>query len=187
MCQTCSSQILRRVSVAVVSLRSFLPTSYGTSATELSRRESLIRVILSMAWLLGVTAIISSCSSNSASETPSPIATVTTVSVEEVENYAKAVLAIEQSRQAAYSEIQQIINEEQVPNFSCTQADTIYALPGNVRDIAVNYCERAKDIGETQGLTMTQFNAITVTAQSDSELLKRIQNELVRLQWSFGS
>jgi hypothetical protein len=107
---------------------------------------------------------------------------VTTVSAEEVENYAKAVLAIEQSRQAAYNEIQQIINEEQVPNFNCLQADTIYALPGNVRDIAVNYCERAKDIGETQKLTMTQFNAITVTAQSDSELLKRIQNELVRLQ-----
>lgn len=135
-----------------------------------------------MAWLLGVTAIISSCSSNSASETPSPIPTVTSVSAKEVENYAKAVLAIEQIRLSAYNDIQQIINEEQVPNFSCTQADTIYALPGNVRDIAVNYCERAKDIGETQGLTMTQFNAITVTAQSDSELLKRIQNELVRLQ-----
>jgi hypothetical protein len=34
---------------------------------------------------------------------------------------------------------------------------------------------------------MTQFNAITVTAQSDSELFKRIQNELVRLQWSLGA
>ncbi len=171
-----------RASVAVVSLRSFVPASYGASAAKLFRRESFIRVLFSIAWLLGVTAIMSSCSSNSASETPSPIPTVTTVSAEEVENYAKAVLAIEQSRQAAYNEIQQIINEEQVPNFNCIQADTIYALPGNVRDIAVNYCERAKDIGETQGLTMTQFNAITVTAQSDSELLKRIQNELVRLQ-----
>jgi hypothetical protein len=104
------------------------------------------------------------------------------ISAEEVENYAKTVLAIEPSRQSAYTEIQQLINDEQFPDVTCTQSDTIATLPSNIRDIAVNYCNQSKQISESQGLTLSQFNTITASAQADPELQKRIQNELVRLQ-----
>lgn len=100
-----------------------------------------------------------------------------------MENYARAVLAIEPSRQAAYSEILQEVNDEQkVSQVACAQPETIATLPGDVREIAVNYCQRAKQIGESNGLTMTQFNTITASAQADPELQQRIQNELIRLQ-----
>jgi hypothetical protein len=104
------------------------------------------------------------------------------ITSEEVENYARTVLAIEPSRQTAYSEIQKLTNEENVPDVTCTEVSSVAALPTNIQDIAVNYCNQSKKIGESNGLTISQFNAITVSAQSDSELQKRIQNELVRLQ-----
>lgn len=134
-------------------------------------------------WLLGLTPLVlAGCATNTTSTSPTPYATVSSITPEEAENYARAVLAIEPSRQEAYNEIQQLINTEQVPNITCTQADTIGALPSNVQDIAVNYCNQAKRIGESQNLTMAQFNAITITAQSNPEIQQQIQNELIRLQ-----
>lgn len=135
-------------------------------------------------WLAGLTAVLAGCSSPSASDSPTPISTPSgkSFTTEEVKNYAKAVLAIEPSRQSAYNEIQKLSNDEKVPGITCTKADTIAALPKSIQDIAVNYCNQAKKIGESQGLTMPQFNAITVSAQSNLELQKRIQNELLRLQ-----
>ncbi len=145
-------------------------------------RESLnTRVISTIGLLAGLTAILAGCSSNQVSESPTPIP-VSSVSAEEVKNYAKAVLAIELERQEAYNDIQQMTNDEQVPDITCTKADTIAVLPKSVQDLAVEYCNNAKKIGEGQGLTMDKFNAITVSAQSNPELGKRIQNELVRLQ-----
>jgi hypothetical protein len=132
--------------------------------------------------LAGLTAILAGCSSNQVSDSQTSIPTVSSIRAEEVENYAKAVLAIEPKRQEAYNEIQKMTNDEQVPNITCNKADTITALAKSVQDVAVNYCNQAKKIGEGQGLTMSQFNAITVSAQSNPELGKRIQNELVRLQ-----
>lgn len=159
-----------------------LTSRRGLSSSPSSRKASKrLRIFSTPGWLAGLTAVLAGCSSP-ISESPTPIPTVTSVRAEEIENYAKAVLAIEQSRQAAYNEIQQINNGKQLADITCTQAKTIASLPSNVQDIAVNYCTQSKKIGESQGLTMAQFNGITVTAQSNPELLKRIQNELVRLQ-----
>lgn len=109
--------------------------------------------------------------------------TVTSLTAEEIESYAKAILAIEQSRQVASKEIQQMTNNNTVPDINCTKAESIAALPKNIQGIAVNYCKQSKTfIDETQGLTMAKFNAITVTAQSNPELQQRLQSELVRLQ-----
>jgi hypothetical protein len=108
--------------------------------------------------------------------------TLSSVNAKEIQNYAKAVLAIESSRIDAYNKIQKMINDEKVPDVTCTKADTIAALPKGMQDIVVNYCNKAKQIGEKQGLTMPEFNAITNTAQANPELKKRIQNELLRLQ-----
>jgi hypothetical protein len=152
-------------------------------AAKLSRKALLIiRVVSTIGWFAGVAAILTGCFSNPVSDSPNAIPTVSEVSSEELQNYAKAVLAIEPSRQAAYTEIQKLTNDEKVPDVTCTKADTIAPLPKNIQDIAVNYCNQSKKIGESQGLTMAQFNGITLTAQSNPELRKRIQNELVRLQ-----
>lgn len=91
-------------------------------------------------------------------------------------------MAIETSRQTAFSEIQQQMNQEPVPNIICTQPDSLEELPSDVRGIAVNYCNTAKEIGISQGFSMAQFNAITATAISDMNLQRQVQNELIRLQ-----
>lgn len=123
------------------------------------------------------------CGGPPVAESPSPLPTVTSLSAEEIERYAKAILAIEQSRQAASKEIQQMTNSDTVPDISCTKAESIADLPKNVRDVAVNYCKQSKKyIIENQKLTIAQFNAITVTAQSNPDLQQRLQSELVRLQ-----
>ena len=109
---------------------------------------------------------------------------MTSVSTEEVTNYAKAVLEIEPRRQQAYREIQKNSSndDEKVPEILCTRADTIAPLPKIVQDIAVNYCNQSKKICTKHELTMQKFNAITVTAKSDPELQRRIYNELIRLK-----
>lgn len=93
-------------------------------------------------------------------------------------------MAIETRRQTAFSEIQQQMNQEPIPNIICTQPESLKELPADVQGIAVNYCNKAKEIGVSQGFNMAQFNAITYTAQLDPDLQGQIQNELIRLQRS---
>jgi hypothetical protein len=185
LCQPDLSRIRERDSASLMSPQASPLAKLGASAAKLYFRElRTLRVLSTLGWLVGLTAILAGCSSNSASETSTEIQAVSgeSISAEEVENYAKTVLAIEPSRQSAYTEIQQLINDEQFPDVSCTKSDTIATLPSNIRDIAVNYCNQSKQISESQGLTLSQFNTITASAQADPELQKRIQNELVRLQ-----
>lgn len=133
---------------------------------------------------VGLMVALVGCSSKAAFDTPSPISPVPAESVtaKEVADYAAAVLAIEPIRQDAYKAVQDNTKDEPVPDFTCTQADTIAALRPNLERVAVNYCNQAKKISEAQGFTMARFNQITVTAQSDAILQQRIQNELQRLQ-----
>jgi len=142
------------------------------------------RVFSTIGLQMGLLVVMAGCSSKAASDTPSPIAPVPAESVtaKEVANYAAAVLAIEPIRQEAYKEVQDNTKDEPLPDFTCTQSDTIASLPTNLEKVAVNYCNQAKKIGEAQGFTMARFNQITVTAQSDAILQQRIQNELQRLQ-----
>lgn len=151
----------------------------------LSRRFTLsltIEVVSTIGWLIGLTAVLAGCSSNSASNSPSPTPTLSSISAEEIKNYAKAVLEIDSSRRAAYEDIQKLSNDEKIPDVTCTKADTIAALPKSIQVIAVNYCNKSKKIGESHGLTIPQFNAITVSAQSNPDLKKRIQNEIISLK-----
>jgi len=138
-------------------------------------------------WTSCITAlalILSGCASNSTSEANPPISPIPaeTITEEEINNYAKAIMAIETSRQTAFSEIQQQMSPDPVPNIICTQPDSLEELPADVRGIAVNYCNTAKEIGISQEFSMAQFNAITATAISDPNLQRQIQNELIRLQ-----
>ena len=143
----------------------------------------MVRVLSTLGWLVGLTMFLTGCSSKGASTSPTPVPTMTSVSTDQIKNYAKAVLAIEPKRQEAYKEIRKSFKDnEKVPEIVCTKADTIASLAKDVQDIAVNYCNQSKKIGESHSLTMQQFNAITSTAQTDQNLQRRINNELVRLK-----
>lgn len=159
-------------------------------AVLLGRAESFRRhlrkmgVLPTLGWLLGATVILTGCSSSSDSEASTPISPIPgdQVTAEEVENYATAVLAIEGSRKTAYNDIQQRLGNQKVPDVTCNQASTLVDLPKDIQDIAVKYCNTAKQLSEEQGLTISRFNTITVSAPADPELERRIQNELIRLQ-----
>jgi len=142
----------------------------------------MLRVFSILGCLSGITLILAGCSSNEVSDTPSPIPTMSAVSSQEVKNYATAILSIEQNRQTAYNDIQKLNNDEKVLEINCTKPDTMKNQPQDIQNIAVNYCNKSKKIIEGQSLTMGQFNAITVSAQGNPELKKRIQNELTRIQ-----
>lgn len=134
-----------------------------------------------ISWLVGLTFLLSSCSA-SGSNNPSPATTPLSVSNEEVKNYARTVIAIEPSRIATFKEIKELSKSGKVPAVNCTQQNSLKALSRQAQEIAINYCNQAKRIGESNGLTMARFNAITSTARSNPELQRRIQNELIRLQ-----
>ena len=156
---------------------------YSTSVPQRSRRESLIiKILTAITWIVGLTAILAGCTSNQSSDSDTQSSPPLSVSSEEIENYAKVVLAIEPKREAATKEILRITKKEKIPNISCTQPKTIASLRRNVRGIAVNYCQQAKDISESNGLTILQFNEISAATKSDEQLNIRIQNELIRLQ-----
>lgn len=151
------------------------PSSYQRLASLMSR------VFSTVGWLV-LTMLFAGCA-NKAANSPTPVPTMTSVSTEQLKNYARAVLAIEPKRQEAYKEIRKSFDDDQnVPEIVCTRTDTIASLAKNVQDIAVNYCNQSKKIAESNSLTIQQFNGITLTAQTDQELQKRIYNELVRLK-----
>jgi hypothetical protein len=104
----------------------------------------------------------------------------------EIRSYALAVLGMEPARQEAYDEIKRIINREP-PAIVCNKPDSFKALPGNARNIALNYCKRSKEIVESNGLTIARFNEITQQLQRDDNLKRRISNELLRLQNAAGA
>lgn len=104
------------------------------------------------------------------------------VSETEVTNYAQAVLSMEPARQTAFNQIKKMIGAADVPSIVCHKPESLNALPSKAQEIAVNYCNQSKDIVESNGLTITRFNTITVNMQNNPNLKTRIHNELLRLQ-----
>ena len=100
----------------------------------------------------------------------------------DVKNYARAVLAVEEVRQLSYRDIKKIVGSSGIPAIACHKPKSLQGLPQNVRVIAVEYCNKSKKIVESNGLTIDRFNAITVNVQSDPNLEKRVQAELLELQ-----
>ncbi|NJR40785.1 MAG: DUF4168 domain-containing protein [Leptolyngbyaceae cyanobacterium CSU_1_4] len=102
------------------------------------------------------------------------------ISNSDVQSYARSVLAIEPLRQSAYEEIKGISGS--VPRIECHRPSSLNDLPGNVRQIAVSYCNQAISIVEGNGLTITRFNEIRVAQDADSSLLNRIQQAIMELR-----
>lgn len=102
-----------------------------------------------------------------------------TFSDQDIKNYARAVLALESRRYEVINEIKKIVGE--VPRIVCDEPSSINALPGNAPRLAVSYCEQAKRVIETKGLTVTRFNDMTRRQQTDPKFRQRIQSEILRL------
>jgi hypothetical protein len=104
------------------------------------------------------------------------------VSDQEIQSYARSVLAIEPVRLAAYNKIKQMTGSNEVPVVACHRPSSLSSLPDTIRDVAVEYCNQAIAIVESNNLTITRFNQITVAHQSDSSLSDRIQQAINQIQ-----
>lgn len=127
----------------------------------------------------GLVVAVAGCTAPQTNQAPSPAGNVNS---DEIARYAKALLAIETSRQAAVTEIGRVNEGNLPPSIICSQPDSLKNLTRGVQAIAVNYCQQAKQAGETNGFSMSRFNAITANLPNDAELTKQVQAELARLQ-----
>lgn len=114
-----------------------------------------------------------------------PAVTAQTVSPPDISNYARAVLALEPIRKDALARIEKILGR--VPSIVCSEPKTLNALSREAREIAVNFCNKSKEIVESNGLTTNTFNQITIKLQNDPALQQQIQQEMLRLQQSYGN
>lgn len=111
-------------------------------------------------------------------------AQATNVSSQDIKTYAQAVIAIERLRQAAYQEIKNILNSKDVPEIVCNNPGSINGLPPQARGVAQNYCNQSSGIVANyfpKGKN-ARFNEITAQMQSNPNLRKLVQEELLRLQ-----
>ncbi len=104
----------------------------------------------------------------------------TTYSESVINNFAGAVLAIEDLRNQAYEDIKKIVGT--VPDLACHEPNSLNNLPSEARQIAVQYCNDSKDIVENSGISTTQFNELAAEAQSNESLTRRIQDAMIRLR-----
>jgi len=98
-------------------------------------------------------------------------------SAEQVTQYAKAVLQIEPVRQEALAEAKQIMGGS-VPSNVCRQS----SIPNTVESVCKTFLSRSAEIIKSSGLTISEFNQITMRLQKDSGLRDRMRQELIRLQ-----
>ncbi|MBE9114311.1 DUF4168 domain-containing protein [Lusitaniella coriacea LEGE 07157] len=104
------------------------------------------------------------------------------VNPQELLNYAKALLAIEPLRQSTYNDIKRILGSRPVPNIVCDEPSSFANLPGNARQIAINYCHRSREISRRHGFSTDRFNRITGWVQSNPALKQRVQDAMLQLQ-----
>lgn len=112
----------------------------------------------------------------------SAIAQAQNYSEETLENYAKAVLAIEPLRQATLQEIQSILDATEIPRIACNSAESYADLPSEARSLIVDYCNNSKTIVQNNNLTVSEFNNITAEVQGNAELKQRVQGKMRELQ-----
>jgi hypothetical protein len=104
------------------------------------------------------------------------------ISNDDVQNYARSVLAIEPLRLDAYNAIKRITGSENVPAIACHQPRSLNNLSRNIRQIAIDYCAQSIQIVERNSLTISRFNVITTALQNDPDLAARIQEAMMQIQ-----
>lgn len=114
----------------------------------------------------------------------------TDISNEEITQYARAVLAIDQYRTTAYTEIKDILLTVNMDidefDITCTDTQNLSNVPrsvrSEVREILTDYCNQSQSAVEENGLTARRFNEITEAHIESQTIFERIQQELIRLQ-----
>jgi hypothetical protein len=112
------------------------------------------------------------------------------ISNEEITQYARAVLQIDQYRSDAYTEIKDILLSFDMDvseiDVTCSNTQNLSSVPRSVRrqvrEILTNYCNQSQDAVEDTGLSPRRFNEITEAHEADQTIFERIQQELIRLQ-----
>ncbi|KOR38516.1 MULTISPECIES: DUF4168 domain-containing protein [Planktothricoides] len=105
------------------------------------------------------------------------------LSAAEITNYARSLLAIEPLRQEYYNQIKQrFTGREEMPQIICSDQDSVNRLPREIRESAIDYCQKSIAIVENNSLTIQRFNQITNLLTQDTRILERITAELLRLQ-----
>ncbi len=99
----------------------------------------------------------------------------------QINQYAKAVLAIEVERKSAYQKIQKLLGKTPPP-ISCSQKDSLRKLPNDAQKIAVDFCNKSIKITKESGLKSSEFNAITDETKTNLDLRKRIQNAIIQIR-----
>lgn len=99
----------------------------------------------------------------------------------EIQSYARSVLQIEPIRQAAYDNIKRASGAE-VPPILCHRPSSLNSLDTGIRPIAIDYCNQAIAIVESNNLSITRFNEITMAHKSDAGLAGRIQQAMAVIQ-----
>ncbi len=99
------------------------------------------------------------------------------VDPQQITQYARAALKIEQIRQRAYADAKRILSGS-VPLDVCRQAN----IPQSVQAICTDFLDKSEGIIRGSGLTVPQFNEITRLRKSNPEVQQQIQNELIKVQ-----
>ncbi|MCT7969888.1 DUF4168 domain-containing protein [Laspinema sp. D1] len=107
-------------------------------------------------------------------------ASAQSITPEEMDNYARSILAIEQQRSQAYQEVETILNY--VPAIDCRNTDSVNQLDREVKAIVVNYCEGSKTLVTSNGLTIQRFNEITELVKTNPQSEQQLREALSRLQ-----
>ncbi len=114
---------------------------------------------------------------------PGALSQVTTpaFSQKQIQNYARAILAIESERKIAYAKIQKQIGRVP-PQIICNQKESFAKLPKEAQVTAVNFCNQAKKIAKDSALTPKEFNAITEATRQNPTFKKQVQQVILQLR-----
>jgi hypothetical protein len=148
-------------------------------------RSGLIGIVTTVSWIQGL-----DIQRNSANFAAPLAAQAQTVTNEEVRSYAESVVEMDTDRIETYNQISDFLTSQGLDvtdyDLSCPNAESLSDVPRNVRSrvrsLLVNYCNEARRIVETNGLTVQQFNAITAAHREDAELAQRIQSAIATIQ-----
>lgn len=122
---------------------------------------------------------------------PSAAIAQTSITDEEVTQYARAVLQMDAHRSEAYTRVKDLLLTVDMSvsdvSMSCTNprrdlSQVPRSIRSEVEEVLVTYCNQAREIVAENGLTANRFNEITAAHQEDDALAERIRRTLIQLQ-----
>ena len=145
--------------------------------------RSLTRSLLVVSVIVLSSIALTACGSDSGDSTDrADRATDNAPAPEQTIAYARIIWEIERERTAAYEALTAEIASDKLPALSCDQPKSLQVLRGTARDIAVDFCNTAREIVEQARLSSDEFNELTRARETDPTLQAAIDAELLRIQ-----